>query len=764
MVCDRDDHLAKEIQQKIFNHYSDRTFRETSDQFLSDVADGRLTRMQSSQFIRSDAFPHSLAKLLATGIATNQFIFAKSITRVRENEPSDLVYTGPTLRIGLLIFGANESLLNRSQTRLRTFRMMLYASPPVALHRGTLQREKQDAQFFSIQRKFDILNSPRNMGASNRGLLSSVDDAVYGEYLTVAIAQTGSDGGFVYTRDPRVSTTLLLRAFEPFQASSLVAPRNLDVVTNRKSIPSYVINKKRPVFINDVTNQRQYYEFLADKDLSKFVDLAQHLAVVPLTNHGYFTDALPCYGVLVLIKTLSASKPPFTVRAQRYLYELSSRISLLRSNLSSNSAVRTLERLIAGQLSDRDDHSISEYSCLQESEADNPAPSIHVPDELLGEQTQIKQWLEQAHIATNSYYSYMWLLATDARTLLPIVALPKDMKSDELSSINLTTQCIQSHVATDGNPKYESDINRNKSESIPEKPATRSEYCVPLFIASRLVGMLSFGSLYPNAYDDHLWFLGAVAGLISLHFDRTRREIEQRVLHFASKSTRRHDLQHVYDTLCAAVGNKSKTHHRQLLNKAVVDLRTLLDRDGKAPAPLKGPLTINRIIGDAINRIRDPNYSFATTVEMDWDSIRPEDIVVNAVELVLASWEVSPAVFSASIIGLCELLANAINHADTENTRSASISCVEYTLGGLVYVRARVITRVAVGREISDVDARNLFRRPIERSNRECLGCFIAGAVMRAVGGEAVLIDNRNGDVVTAIDIPVLSEGLHGEV
>jgi len=57
--------------------------------------------------------------------------------------------------------------------------------------------------------------------------------------------------------------------------------------------------------------------------------------------------------------------------------------------------------------------------------------------------------------------------------------------------------------------------------------------------------------------------------------------------------------------------------------------------------------------------------------------------------------------------------------------------------------------------------AEELYRIPIRRSDRPHIGAFVAGALMREVGGDVYIDENRAGKLGTVIEIP-MEEGDNG--
>jgi GAF domain-containing protein len=393
-------------------------------------------------------------------------------------------------------------------------------------------------------------------------------------------------------------------------------------------------------------------------------------------------------------------------------------------------------------------------------------------------------------------------------------------------SIDVTAEdrlsCIH-NVITNGDIWYVPDIYSPKYQDMAARSGihllkrvsckVKSLINVPFFVGSRIAGTLFLASAYRDEYAEVRGLLRAVAGQIGLALAVARHGHECQLIRLTADAL---GFWHHVKNL-----RTSMSSHRTSIADAVSVVESYLDRQAdlgpmmplsaqtreqanvkhESHHPPHYPTVPSRdsILDnghdfaaclDAIREIQNHATDLAQECNYEVDPIlvpKEEQTgwvpVVELLQHVSAEWQASqsdrialewvgsamPAKYVVPLsaspafrAAWWELLKNANSHDELPMRCSFS----EVRLGGRTFLRVTYRNnRSDSVYKISNTILRRLFRTPCEKPgrNRSGLGCFIAGALFRSLGGDVFIdeLKRKEGLVRFAVDVLQPSRGIH---
>lgn len=262
---------------------------------------------------------------------------------------------------------------------------------------------------------------------------------------------------------------------------------------------------------------------------------------------------------------------------------------------------------------------------------------------------------------------------------------------------------------------------------------TRSALCAPVYVDGSVVGAINCESPWLGAYDDNAHIIEALAGLAGLHLVSVRRAREQQVVRLGTRLYGfSHSLKNVADELRRTAKEKKDgrlDEIAQLIEHCVSAGRRNRRRhvqDSKVHE------LVARVLADFKRSRKLAEIELRTGSGVDETESNLDPVVADGLEYAMG-----------------ELLRNAYDATPLVTARRR----IFVSVGVLPRFRSNSLEHplVEIANEVADSgkgpEPNQLFRVPVRLGEGDDaplhLGCFLAGMVMRSVGGEALL---RPGD------------------
>ncbi|HEV3386736.1 MAG TPA: GAF domain-containing protein, partial [Gemmata sp.] len=320
---------------------------------------------------------------------------------------------------------------------------------------------------------------------------------------------------------------------------------------------------------------------------------------------------------------------------------------------------------------------------------------------------------------------------------------------------NLDNRSIIAWVAKHGKPCFIGNFDdRNAFKPYPGLEAylrtykqTRSECCVPLFITGRLMGTLTFQSIYTNTYREQRHLIEAIAELIGLTFAHERRSVEQEILeNHAVLAGRKHDLLHLMEDLLKLVDSQPRAFSPESWKKQIREMLIIANKkiegiNDPTEKPRSGEArSVTELVHGQVPRVKEVEVVYGMCLDT---TFRHEVVAADSViPFTHALYEVLQNAKKGVNASAGEIQVNrwAIEDSRWKNDPLAAgklvIHCEKRWLGGRPYAMIRVRNR-CVNTGIFYYQ-HQLSRQTIQAGPRDRphLGSLIAGSLLRSVGGE----------------------------
>jgi hypothetical protein len=375
--------------------------------------------------------------------------------------------------------------------------------------------------------------------------------------------------------------------------------------------------------------------------------------------------------------------------------------------------------------------------------------SLRLPPEVFGAQALIGAAVQHAYELTRSAAATVRFLSMDTRSLVLFRKFAYDQSYDEAEIIPLWKQdSVNAWVARTGTECYIKDLTGAGEDQpeltrlfIPLKPAKgiRSECCVPIFVNGRIVGTLNLKSAHLDAYSEERYLIRTFAEQIGLSIALARRATEQEILSLTSTtSLNLHELLKCRDRL-GEMATWNTGDGNGELRGAIVDLTRKLEKciglAREDPEQRAGDLA--EILGEVIEEI-DSTQTFVR-----WVRRPPRDATLPG------------PVASALRLAFREVLFNSFNEALLVRDGDVRLYYDEAELGGGRFARISIENPVQSG--LKKPFEAQLYRLPVRHSetDRPHIGAFIAGSLLRAIGGDLYLSASDKRILKAVLEVPL---------
>lgn len=337
--------------------------------------------------------------------------------------------------------------------------------------------------------------------------------------------------------------------------------------------------------------------------------------------------------------------------------------------------------------------------------------------------------IQAAARITGSHSATLRLLipyATGRNTIHPfscrIVAWPMARVVDENDRIALdSNDSVNAWVSRTGVPVYLADV-RDKvlyrqypglSRSLDVRNRnTRAEVCAPIIVDGRLIGTINFESPLRGAYALIDPIISATAAQVALMVTAHRR---------------------VFINSIVSIGSDVQTSAHELikLQRLVADHEP--SGDGQIIAQVRQ--TLDDVIS-ALDTVDDQSTSPALPVPFkEIVSLAARDAGIDYVRVRSdeAIWHASQPAQRRVRLALFEVLRNTSAYGATDATGIPYVRVSTRHIGGRDYIETHIVNHV---RPAKHMDGRLMYRVPIRERDGIHIGAYVAGAILRSLGGE----------------------------
>jgi hypothetical protein len=358
--------------------------------------------------------------------------------------------------------------------------------------------------------------------------------------------------------------------------------------------------------------------------------------------------------------------------------------------------------------------------------------------------------LRQAYDLTRSKTATIRLLSTDGRDLIRFCGYPERVMKEPHSAIAISRKdSVNAFVARSGKICELKKLNHRASYrafdgllgTLAARRDIRSEYCMPIVVRGRLIGTVNLESEYPDAYSGEKHYLSAVRARIELALYSAQSYYEQSVLSASARGTlNTHEILKCADEL-------GKLAHE--VPPAVIDeILMLQSRIRSCVAPTEGgmPERNGRTEFQSYQALIE-SLAIAKNIDhvIEW---REVDKSIDA--------SLNPTTEKILSLVLSEILDNSFLQATQVPGGHIRLSITGARLGGRKFDVIRVTHNVSSSLDRSTVA--QLYRVPIQKADRPHIGAFLAGAMIRSLGGEINFsFDPKYVSANTTIQVPDLT-------
>ena len=603
---------------------------------------------------------------------------------------------------------------------------MVNACAPIVVHRGLSHIKTSDLAIERVET--DLYKQEKQLGID----ISESDEmqsylSNYAKALLLAATElTKSSVGNLYITSSD-SRRLILSA--EVNNEKPVKEINIEDVN---SIVAYVYKRRRPLLINNIgefQNMHPHlnYIWVGPGDEGAYAELA-----VPIVQRNLSSKHYTILGVLNVEKMNKHDSGFYSGDDLNIMRDIALRFCLFRS--------RTLLSLTSGYLAGLTRRNII---LDEEQSLENSLPKAtedKIPLDLTPAKSSIEEAVKKTFELTRSRSATVRLLSADGLTLIRYCAFPLSALDDPSSYIKIKNfESVNAWTARNGKECYIRNLNADKPFKGYEnllgflvvRDRIQSALCLPIFVNGRIVGTFNLESEYIDAYSESIGFARAVAEQIGLALSQARRSIEQIVLSISATTTFNvHQLLKCRDALIDISRYTTKSVHN-----AILKIHDKINSCVDPPKLDKLPFSYN-LEKTIINAIEE--LEFGSLVKL-----------VTKPKKVYHLNQVTADLFRKAFQ---EVLFDSCREALPIPKGDVRLHIKERNLGGASYILVEIVN--SVRHKIPDKLAKQLYRIPhiIDRIH---IGAFVAGSLLRAIGGDIYLRRNENNIASTVIEIPI---------
>ncbi len=682
------------------------------------------------------------------------------------------------IRLILFLNRKNANEVKSYKKLMYDLRCMVNASIPVMLSNKSeriflLEQKLEILENKLIKYSIDVINSSTliNLDAvtnitgsqkktSENYLLNTIINVIAKEYLELSIKETNSDIGNIFFLNDENRETLILIAENGGEGKKfgdqlpIYRDKGTSTEGKSRSIVTYVYDTQKPLLINDIleykrTHPKTSYVWFSEDD---YIKTAYAELAVPIYKSKYKDQKTNSIGVLNVEKT-SNKKGDYNYNDLETLRSIAARFALLISQISymmSYNAIAKLTRLNAAKI----------YNELL-NEKNQEINECKLAENIINEALCI------LYILTKSISVTFRILSPDTKKLIRHYAFPieildqsgREIEMKSLDSINVwVAKYGMEFYASNVNDKSIYKVKDNKGlmgrKKIPERGEVHSELCIPLFINDRIYGTINLESLYKDAYDNDRFFCRVISQQIGLAILQARSVIEQRIISMSSKMvTNYHELGKCKDEIYKIVNEIEAIENPGIeissIKRELIELRSKFDnsigRNDEAQSLIFQTNTcfyVIDIIKDVISNIiglpEEEQKRYYKILYFDSEK----------------DYKIDSKTSEYFKLAFNEIFFNAYHKALGFRNGLVSIAIGKKTIGGKCFHRILIKNDILVNQEKSLKNI--IYRIPIEKDKiRPHLGAFIAGTLIRNIGGDVYLYETKDEKkFVSAIELP----------
>jgi GAF domain-containing protein len=641
--------------------------------------------------------------------------------------------SGLPVRICLLGSNLNcNALRDKHQPLLDDLLSMINSSVPISVHRNLGRNKTAELVMSHYENQFQLerLINDSTSSAQYRTFVEQFGNSV----LQAALALTGSSIGNLY-----LSTSNQRQLELVSQINNDCAIRTL-ALDEKQSVVSFVFRTNKPLLINDLADFRKTHPNITYRWVGSPTDERHPYAelAVPIKKPDPGSSKPIVLGVLNVEKAYPDDEGYYSDHDLSILLMLALRFCLWREGLTAAMVNRSFARVTPP----------NHHEGQELPEVFHSAKHVYIPHDFQVVRPHLSDTLQQAYDLTRSKTATLRLLSTDAGHLVRFCTSPDsgtEVRSADHYAISVDNpDSVNARVARTGKAEYLKDLYDHSVQQrvLKVRGKVRSEYCLPVFVHERLVGTLNFESEYPDAYSAEKYFLRAVLEQVQLALSFAQQFHEQTVLSVSARLTlNSHEL-----LKCADDVGKLAEH-------ASTDVATELLR-------LKGRLRRYAEITprtDSANSSTDRHPDHKTYGSVLRDIVAAKNIghlvtwdlpIDGDFSDVLAAHQLQPI----SLV-MNEILDNSFLQATMVRGGQIRIDLAQLRRGGIDYRTITVIHNIAW--PIAPELLRQVYRVPIKKTDRLHIGAFLAGAIMRSIGGDVQIAMTPNKrHSITVVEIP----------
>jgi GAF domain-containing protein len=614
------------------------------------------------------------------------------------------------------------------------FLSMINSSVPVVANRNLNRIKLTELVIAHYEEKFEIERLVNDSISSEDywKLLGTYGDSV----LKAALILTGSSTGNLYLSMSDKQSLALVS-----EVNNECAIRSLPL-DKPQSVVGFVYFTAKPLLINNLSDFRRTHPDVSyrwvgarTEGMEPYAELA-----VPIIQPNPGSSTLNILGVLNVEKVHPIDRGYYSDHDIDILRMLALRFCLWRLGLVAALASRSLWLETASERVE-EVHTVKSLTTL----VDN-----RIPYDFHEVQERLSDILRQAYYLTRSKTATIRLLSTDALQLVRFCACPDEVMAHPHETIPIArSNSVNAFVARTGEACDLKDLVKRKSflpyrgllNVLTAREGIRSEYCLPIIIRGRLVGTINLESEYIDAYSGEKHFLHAVLGQVQLALSFAQTRHEDSVLSAGARVTMNaHELLKCTSEL----GTLARSAPNHIQEK----LRGLHTRLTMCALPSHGDKRVDDGVPartgyrKLIQQLSE-SRNIAHTIE--WHD--PDEVADDSIP---------EASCSMIRLVLWEILDNSFSQATKVPGGRIRVSLKQTVLGGRRYTIILISNplQVMIGEDIIG----KLYRVPIQKEDRPHIGAFLAGAMMRSVGGDITFSISKKAGLATTtgIEMPML--------
>lgn len=260
---------------------------------------------------------------------------------------------------------------------------------------------------------------------------------------------------------------------------------------------------------------------------------------------------------------------------------------------------------------------------------------------------------------------------------------------------------------------------------------TRAEVCAPITVDGRLIGTINFESPLRGAYALIDPIISATAAQVALMVTAHRRVFINSIVSIGSDvQTSAHELiklQRLVADYAPSSDDQIIGQVRQTLDDVISALDTVDDQSTSPAMPVRFEEIVSLAARDA-----GIDYVLVRSDEAIWNASQPAQRRVR--------------------LALFEVLRNTSAYGATDSSGIPYVRVSTRHIGGRDYIETHIVNRV---RPSKPMDGRLMYRVPIRERDGIHIGAYVAGAILRSLGGEMqALSDPASQEFRLIVSVP----------